>query len=72
MDCKYYKNEIVNGIKHEKCTNEKLKIINNAEDKDIPCIGKNCGLADANENIDNENSEAFYRHWHLFYGIIIP
>lgn len=41
--CKYRKNEIVDGIKHELCTNVELKELNKSEDKDIPCIQKsNC------------------------------
>lgn len=42
-NCIFRKNEIVNGIKHEICTNEDLKKINKSNDKDLPCIGNGCG-----------------------------
>lgn len=54
-NCKYRKNEIVNDIKHELCTNEELKKLNKSEGKDIPCIQKfNCGKFEEDCNKRNE------------------
>ncbi len=41
-NCKFRKIEIVDGIKHEICTNEDLRDLNKANGKNIPCM-KKCG-----------------------------
>ena len=41
-NCKFRKNEVVDGIKHEICTNEYLKELNKSNDKGISCIGNRC------------------------------
>lgn len=49
-DCKYCKHEVSDGIIHEICTNEELKTINKSEDKNIPCIGTDCGKLEKDDN----------------------
>lgn len=51
-NCKFSKNEVVDGIKHEICTNKELKRINKSNDKDLPCIGNGCGKSE--EKADNQ------------------
>ena len=41
-NCKYVNIEVVDGIKHEICTNEELKELNTSNGKSIPCMN-NCG-----------------------------
>ncbi len=36
-NCKYCKTEVVDGIKHEICLNQRLKELNKS-DKNIPCM----------------------------------
>ena len=55
-NCRYSNDKIVNGITHEKCSNEEIKKINHSKN-DIPCIGKSCGMFEAN-NVDNDFSES--------------
>lgn len=50
MNCKYVKKEIVNGILHEKCTNEELKEINKSNCNDIPCRSENCSKFEKCDN----------------------
>ena len=40
--CKYNKIEVVDGIKHEICTNKELNKLNKSNGKNIPCMN-NCG-----------------------------
>jgi hypothetical protein len=56
-DCKYCKNEIIDGIKHEKCTNEDLKKFNKSDGKDIPCMGKSCGVSTEAKNETSEEEK---------------
>ena len=44
VNCEYCKVEVINGIEHQKCTNEKMKEINKSNEKDIPCMGSRCNL----------------------------
>ena len=53
-NCKFRKGEVVDRIKHEICTNEALKELNKPNDKDIPCIGKQCGKFEENANNQSE------------------
>lgn len=53
-NCKYRKNEIVNGIKHEICSNEDLKEVNKSNGKNIPCMGKECGKFAERDNNQDE------------------
>ena len=55
-DCKFCKNERVLGIVHELCTNETMKQINHS-DKDIPCMGKECGQFVNSEMTNSEKTE---------------
>lgn len=48
-NCKYSKIEVVDGIKHEICTNEELKELNKSNGKNIPCM-KNCGKVEEKSN----------------------
>ena len=48
-NCKYIKVEVVDGIKHEICTNQKFKELNKSIDKHIPCM-KNCGKYEETSN----------------------
>lgn len=42
-NCKYCKTEVVDGIKHEICLNQRLKELNKS-DKNIPCMNTlRCG-----------------------------
>ena len=56
QDCRYSNDKTVNGTTHEKCSNEEMKKINHSK-KDIPCMGKSCGMFEAN-NDDNDSSES--------------
>lgn len=42
-ECKYNNDKTVNRTTHKKCSNEEMKKINHSE-KDIPCMGKSCGM----------------------------
>ena len=56
-NCKYNKNEVVDGIKHEICSNGELKELNKSNGKNIPCIGRKCGKFEENDNNQEEAKE---------------
>ena len=41
-ECIYRKNEVVNGIRHEFCSNEERKKISNSHVNHIPCMCEGC------------------------------
>lgn len=53
-DCKYCKKENSDGIEHVICLNEEIKVINNSEEKDIPCMGVKCGKYIKNDEEDKQ------------------
>ena len=53
-NCKYSKNEIVNVIKHEICSDEDLKELNKSNGKNIPCMGSKCGKFEENDRNQDE------------------
>ncbi|MBR4790718.1 MAG: hypothetical protein IK024_07470 [Treponema sp.] len=53
-NCKYSKNKIVDGFKHEICSNEELKKLNKSNGKNIPCMGRECGKFEEKYNKQEE------------------
>lgn len=56
-NCKYNKNEVVDGIKHKICSNEDLKELNKSNGKNIPCMGRKCGKFEEDDNSQKEAKE---------------
>ena len=52
-DCKYRKNEVTDGIKHEICTNAELKEINKSSSNGIPCMNNQCGKFEKSYSEEN-------------------
>ena len=55
--CKYSKNEVINGIKHEKCINEERCSSKSKESKSVPCMGKSCGKFEERSDKQEEAKE---------------
>ena len=53
-NCKYSENRVVGGNKHEICSNNELKKLNNSDDENIPCMGSRCGKFEERDNGQNE------------------
>lgn len=48
--CKYLREDVVSGIKHEICENPKMRELNHSKDDEtLTCMGKNCNCAEYNE-----------------------
>ena len=56
-NCKYNKNEIVDRIKHEICSNEELKELNKSNGKNIPCMGSRCGRFEEKDDKHKEEKK---------------
>ena len=59
--CKFFESEIVQGICHEFCLNQRMHEINKVKNKkNLPCISNWCGLAVLDK--ENNQGKADYVH----------
>ena len=59
--CKFLESEIVQGIYHRFCLNQRMHEINKVKNnKKLPCIGARCGLAVLDK--ENNQGKADYVH----------